>query len=108
MRETLFRLTPEHVALLRRMNVGWHDCEYGAPEIDPKRPYGNSWVEGDIAEILGWTWAGEDMPDEMADRARALHEETRAALQIVLRCGTFEPGLFKRTETWSSDWRRIP
>lgn len=47
-----FNLKEEHIKLLRAMYVGWSDCEYGAPEIDPKRPYGNSYVEGDVHEIL--------------------------------------------------------
>ena len=45
-------LTEEHIKLLRNMYVGWGYCEFGAPEIDPKRPYGNSHVIGDIHTIL--------------------------------------------------------
>ncbi len=48
-----FTLKPEHVKLLRRMYVDWDDCEFGAPEIDPEQPYGNSDVEQDMIEILG-------------------------------------------------------
>jgi len=47
------KITKEHLILLKNMNVGWQECEQGAPEIDPKRPYGNSDVEGDICELLG-------------------------------------------------------
>ena len=42
------------------MIVQWRDCEYGAPEINPKRPYGNSSVELDICEILGWKYDSEN------------------------------------------------
>ncbi|MCU1325011.1 MAG: hypothetical protein JWN34_381, partial [Bryobacterales bacterium] len=55
-----FFVTSEHLKLLQRMCVGWQDCEYGAPEIDPKRPYGNSSVEYDILEILGVKPDSED------------------------------------------------
>jgi hypothetical protein len=47
-----FTVTDEHLKLLRRTNVGWEDGEFGAPSIDCKRPYGNSSVYNDIAEIL--------------------------------------------------------
>ena len=49
----LFELTEEHIKLLRQMCVSWDDCEFGAPAIDCKRPYGNSDVYSDIAKILG-------------------------------------------------------
>ena len=39
---TEFTLTVDHITLLNNMWVDWSDVEYGAPEIDPKRPYGNS------------------------------------------------------------------
>lgn len=87
-----FTLTTEHVALLRAMNVGWQDCETGAPEIDPKRPYGNSSVELDVAEILGWEVDEDGLTDEQHDRAATLHRETQTALQVVLHAGSFEPG----------------
>ena len=48
-----FTVTDEHLRLLRRAHVTWVDAEFGAPEIDGKRPYGNSDVYSDIAEILG-------------------------------------------------------
>lgn len=93
MRPTGFRLTEEHIALLRAMCVGWQDCEYGAPEINPKRPYGNSSVELDIAEILGWEVdEDEGLTDEQRDRAAALHGETELALQVALQAGSFTPG----------------
>lgn len=82
-------ITPDHIKLLRRSYVGWNDCEYGAPEIDCKRPYGNSDVAGDIAEILGWKPEGDDGENEcLSSRqrtaARKIHEEMKGVLQIVL------------------------
>ena len=92
---TRFTLTAEHVALLRAMCVGWQDCETGAPEIDPKRPYGNSSVDLDVAEALGWEVdADEGLTDEQRDRAMTLHRETEVALQVVLQTGSFTPGTY--------------
>lgn len=45
-----FEIKNEHLELLKRAFVSWDSCEYGAPAINCKRPYGNSYVEGDI----GW------------------------------------------------------
>lgn len=48
-----FTVKEEHLKLMQRMNVDWHDCEFGAPAIDCKRPYGNGAVFQDMIEILG-------------------------------------------------------
>ena len=61
------------------MFVDWNDCEYGAPTIDPKRPYGNSDVEHEIIAILGWEWSREEYENppksflEKANSANSLH-----------------------------------
>ena len=47
-----FTVTDEHLQLFRRAHVFWDEAEFGAPSINPKRPYGNSNVYADIAEIL--------------------------------------------------------
>jgi hypothetical protein len=89
------------------MHVGWSVCEFGAPEIDPKRPYGNSWVLGDIHEIL----TGEDideLTESQKEEYRQLHEETQTALQIILSMGKFEEGLYIRTNPYSSTWVPYP
>lgn len=110
-----FTLTAEHVSLLRRAYVGWQHTETGAPEIDPKRPYGNSYVAGDVIEILGWPEPPlvddeREGPEWEAieDRALTLHRETAVALQIVLSLGSFEPGEYERTEQFNRRaWRRV-
>ena len=45
-----FTVTETHLLLLQRMQVGWCGDEFGAPEINPKRPYGNSSVLTDMVE----------------------------------------------------------
>jgi len=98
-----FELTEQHLALMRRMWVGWQDCEFGAPEIDPKRPYGNSGVISDIAEILGIPEPDEDeeFPSEVMERMEQLHIETRAAIAIMLQCGKVVVGKY---EMYDGDW----
>ena len=72
-----FILKKEHLDLLTNAYVSWFDCEYGAPAIDCKRPYGNGDVADDMREILN----SENLSDE---ECRKLHNETEIALQIVL------------------------
>lgn len=36
------------------------NCEYGAIGLDPKRPFGNSDVEGDMLELLDCDPEGDD------------------------------------------------
>ena len=38
-----FEVKPEHIKLIKKMCISWQDCEFGAPAIDCKRPYGNSY-----------------------------------------------------------------
>jgi hypothetical protein len=95
-----FKLTEDHIKLLRHMRVGWGYSETGAPEIDPKRPYGNSDVDGDIHKIL----TGEYIPEDTDVNYDKLHRQTETALQIVLRVGKFEPGVYV-CDTYGSNWR---
>jgi hypothetical protein len=39
---TRFTVTDDHLRLLRRACVSWDQAEFGAPEVDCKRPYGSS------------------------------------------------------------------
>lgn len=106
------RVTPEHIQLVRRFIVGWQDAEYGAPEINPKRPYGNSSVENDIHEILTGESIGcvGDSRDELTESECAhyarLHRETETVLQIVLATGLFEAGTYECSR-YGTDWRKV-
>jgi len=110
-----FTLTDDHLKLLRRGQVSWDDGEGdGAPGINSKKPYGNSYVAGDIAEILGapdedWIWENghkSQVTPEAAERLMRLHVETVVALQIVLATGEFRPGRYRRAAVWTVGWRR--
>lgn len=99
---TTFTLTDDHLKLLQRSYVDYDSyTETGGFEQDPKRPYGNSDVAGDVFEILyGREFDFEDevdapdgdMPDELYENLMKVHKEVATALQIVLATGKFETG----------------
>lgn len=92
-----FVLTERHVRLLTNAYVSWDYCEFGAPCIDPKRPYGNSDVIDDICELLEISDAG---------LAAQLHEETRTALQVVLCTGAFRLGTYVKERKYDDrSWK---
>lgn len=106
-----FTLTEEHVKLLRAANVRWDNCEFGAPAIDCKRPYGNSAVLYDMAEILGVQQVEVDggelrLLERDADRLADLHAETETALQVILATGSFGPGEYE-ADDYYRNWRRV-
>lgn len=106
-------VTQEHLDLLQHMYVGWQRCEFGAPEIDPKRPYGNSDVISDIGEILGIphddedTWGDSCYGDEKVDYFTRLHKETQTVLQILLQHLTISPGAYYNDSTYGNNWKRV-
>lgn len=114
----LLTVTAGHLALLRHASTGWQYAEFGAPEINPKRPYGNSAVLGDIAEILGEALPddddGADYSDEFVRRAHQLHRETEFCLQILLETagmGGLEEGATYRNDAaaqyFSPRWVKV-
>lgn len=101
-----FKVTEEHLALLSHAWVSWDDCEFGAPQIDPKRPYGNSDVYRDMAEILGVEWfdEGEDsLAPDVQKRFDRLHAETKTVLQIMLVNGRAKEGTYEH-DKYDINW----
>ena len=107
-----FIVTKEHLKLLRHFQVGWQDCETGAPEIDPKRPYGNSDVPQDIYEILHdkrgkkLTSKEKELTEEEKKSYLKLHLEMEIVLQIILSIGAFEAGEY-RCKKYSTNWEKV-
>lgn len=108
-----FTITDNHLKLIRSMYVDWDDCEYGAPCINPKRPYGNSNVEDDIAEMIKFPKKGnwdkeEEMWNEKASKELYhIHREMQIVLQICLCLGKFETGNFVKQEEYNSlSWKK--
>ena len=106
MRDEIFFLTQDHIKLLQRAYVRWEDCEFGAPAIDCKRPYGNSNVYHDITEILDYPYDDEDDAANDYETLRRIHEETQTALQIFLYTGRMEAGTYKQIG-YSSKWTQL-
>lgn len=105
-----FQLTKDHIDLLRASGVSWNEAETGAATIDPKRPYGNSDVERDVAEVLRWKVFGDGPSDEQRDRLLEAHRETETALQILLAFAgeAVLPGWYEQTEPYNRrSWRRV-
>ena len=110
-----FTVTEDHLKLLRNARLFWEYGEgYGAPAIEPKRPYGESYVERSIAEILdapdrGWEFedgAKAYITPEAEERFTRLHEETLIVLHIALTAGELRPGRYIRDGDIS--WRHNP
>lgn len=107
---TEFELKQVHLDLLKETNIQWDDCEFGAPEIDPKRPYGNSNVEDDIADIIklsksnNWNEEEEQWTEKAFDYMEDLHRQTQIALEIVLHCQSFKLGKYKKLDVYSDKW----
>jgi hypothetical protein len=107
-----FVVSTDHLLLLARMYVSWEDCEFGAPAIDCKKPYGNSSVLSDMREILGVE--GKRCPhcDEVIDDSsvsdnslRKVHCEMQTVLQILLHNAEtgISPGSYQRA-TFGDKW----
>ncbi|MGD0242561.1 MAG: hypothetical protein ABSB59_19835 [Streptosporangiaceae bacterium] len=95
-RSVWFTVTEEHLKLLRHLFIHWDEGEgYGGPAISCKRPYGNSAVPENVAEILG-------LPE---DRMLRVHVEAGIALKVVLAAGEFRPGRYCREGDYG--WRRV-
>lgn len=96
----IFEVTEDHLKLLKHSHIIWRASEYGAPAIDPKRPYGNTSVESDIAEILEWGKYDNE-------RAEKIHRQLETVLQIVLVTQTFQPGLYNLRNEYTTDWIKL-
>lgn len=105
-----FEVTEDHLKLLKRMYIGWEDCEYGAPAVDCKRPYGNSSVAHDIYEILEWEVPVDEYGDPdisySDERARVIHLEMQTVLQILVNNLSIKPGKYVATR-YGVDWQKI-
>lgn len=86
-----FEITHDHITLLQAAEWEYNDCEFGAPAIDPKRPYGNSSVELDLVERLtqppisypqASQWNGY-VPPEQCNQQPNDHPRRQALAELV-------------------------
>ena len=78
-----FVVTNTHLQLLANCYVSWNDCEFGAPCIDPKRPFGNSDVAQDYEDITGSPYDDKT------------YRELETCLQILLDNLNIHIGLYR-------------
>jgi len=102
-----FEVKEQHLKLISKMWVQYNDyTEFGAPEIDPKRPYGNSDVYDDIAEILNIKKKGDDFTAKQEKEMLQLHMDTAIAIQIFFVTGKMETGIYEKSQ-YGIDWKKI-
>ena len=81
-----FRLKPDHIKLLKRMEfetLDWGDL--ACIGVNGKRPFGNSYVGRDIANILGWKLdEDEELTDAQQKKDDRLMEELPLALNLLI------------------------
>lgn len=103
-----FTILPEHIKLLKSAQMEWNDCEFGAPGIDSKRPYGNSSVISDIAEILGLADEDGEYDRDQEDYMEKLHSETLTVLQITISTGKMEVGTYEANNVGNNyEWKKV-
>ncbi len=92
-----FEILEEHLKLLRAMHWRWDYCEFGAPAVDSKRPFGSShgYYE-DMARIIGWQYDEDDQDQE--DELDRLYRETMTVLMIGIDSGCLAPGHYWVTD----------
>ena len=104
-----FVLKPEHILLLQRMYI--FNGYLGSPVVNQKRPYGNSSILEDVAEIVGIEMIEDDdgekhFPKGTREKCLALHRETAQALQVCLAAQSFEPGEYV-ADDYMENWKRV-
>lgn len=114
MRIKRFEVKEEHIKLLKKLNFDFDSrTEFGAPLISPKRPYGNSDVYQDIADIIGikpevTDWDNEDdfFSDTQEMYMYALHKDMTTVLNILCVNLTIEAGMYQ-AKVYSDNWKKI-
>lgn len=100
-------VTDDHLSLLRRMYVGWQDCEYGAPEVDPSRGSRRCRsASARTATATCWDFDEDDPPPYDDGRARSVHEEMQAVVAVAL-ANPGEPLLGSWERPWLGSWQRV-
>lgn len=102
-----FTVTEDHLKLLRRFNIRWRQGGYlGAPAVDEKRPYGDSDILQDVAEILGWDYDEEEgLPEAQSAEAIRLHQGMADVLEIIIHTESFTAGRYVQLG-WGERWKR--
>ncbi|MBN1934604.1 MAG: hypothetical protein JW934_08055 [Anaerolineae bacterium] len=114
----VFFLEEYHLKLIQRLCIFPYcgekrDWGYPVPAVGFNRPFGNSDVIGDVAEIVGVEPEGDPIDDEYQVFSEAqekyllgLIAEVTTALLVCTSNLSFQPGVYARQGAWD-DWRLI-
>ena len=100
-----FSITEDHIKLLKRLFFEWESsCYDGAPAVDIKRPYGNSYPMGDICEILDLPKYCDECESnsESLNIAEKLHREMQTVLQIICCTASVEVGEYAKEDIYDA------
>ena len=101
-----FIITEDHLKLLQRLYMETEDDDwFGVITSGYKRPFGNSDIASDMADILGIEKievdGGEEyLPIGTSERMRDLFKELGTALQICLVTQKFEVGTYQKSSEY--------
>lgn len=102
-----FKVEDKHIQLLKNMKVTWNDLCFGAPTVNPKRPYGSTTVIEDIARMLNIGKVDEDgevqLIDEQEKELIKFHKETETVLEILLYNCSIKAGVYVN-KGYSNEW----
>jgi hypothetical protein len=103
MSPTEFEITDGHIELLRAMCWRWDDTGFGAPGVDPKRPFGFSGGHlAAVASVLGEVFDPDNVAQE--NLLMGVYRDTLTVLRIVLSAGCVAPGVYRYTGGTSNTW----
>ncbi len=102
-----FKITKDHLALIKNFNVDWNDGEAGAPGVNCKHPYGNSDHLQDIAEILKWKIKDGELTEAQEIKAGKLHVEMETVLAICFSTLSFKDGTYKLKDQYTNEWIKV-
>ena len=105
-------ITQEHLKLVKMLWFSWDKCEFGSPEVDCKRPFGNSDVFNDIFKILdvkpeqfNSDYGEYEYSEKQKQYVYRLYCQLKDVLEICCRNLEFKCGQFKREEIYL-DWEK--
>lgn len=111
----VFTVTPAHLTLLKRLSFvhDWGDYYVGGAAVSRRRPYGNSDIYGDLAELAGipepnWD-EGEDWTEPQIQHMLGLHYDMAQVLNLAVEMypEPLTPGLYARkSPLWP--WLKMP
>lgn len=102
-----FLVTPQHLALAKRLYIVWDNAACGAPGASVMQPYGKSSYLAEVAEAIGFRRVTSDddfFSPEEEKYLEGLHQEMRLILQIILHTGQTKPGIYMKSQS-ANDWR---